>query len=95
LIAQVTEYTLVSMPLSNRFEEGDTLSLDQELAALHRAVTLARRNRWHGGDVLGPEFETFLAALTRPRPARDDRLEVDPTWRTRRNSWRETIDASS
>jgi len=82
------------MPLSHRFQEGDVVSLDQELAALQHAVTLARRNRWHGGDVLEPEFETFLAALTRPRPAGADRLEVDPTWRTRRNSWRETIDSS-
>jgi len=81
------------MPLSNRFHEGDAMSLDQELAALQHAVTLARRNRWHGGDVLEPEFETFLAALTRPRPA--DHLDVDPSWRTRRNSWRETIDAMS
>lgn len=81
------------MPLRNRFQEGDAVSLDQELAALQSAVTLARRNRWHGGDVLEPEFETFLAALTRPRPA--DPLEVDPSWRTRRNSWRETIDAMS
>jgi hypothetical protein len=81
------------MSLGERFQQGDAISLDQELAALQHAVTLARRNRWHGGDVLEPEFETFLAALTRPR---DDagRFGTDPTRQTRRNSWRETIDAT-
>lgn len=69
------------------------VSLDQELEALQRAVAEARRNRWHGGDVIEPEFETFLAALTNPRPLDyAANLEPSPEWRAHRNSWREVLD---
>lgn len=72
------------MSLTERsFNTDDAASLDRELEALQQAVARARRNRWHGGDILEPEFEQYLAALTdtrSPSPA--------PTWE---NPWREAI----
>ncbi len=52
---------------------SDVASLDHELEALQHAVAAARQNSWHGGDVMQPEFESFLAALTkRPRFTYDE-----------------------
>jgi hypothetical protein len=68
---------------------ADAASLDQELEALHHAVAMARRNRWHGGDTIQPEFERFLSALGRSTSTTEAELDPGPAWRTRRNSWRE------
>ena len=84
------------MSLTERSFQIDGVSLDQELAALQHAVTLARRNSWHGGDVLAPEFENFLAALTKPqRFTAATHLEPGPDWRDHRNRWQEAIDENS
>lgn len=70
----------------------DAVSLDHELAALKQAVTVSRRNHWQRTDVIEPEFENFLAALTKPaHPA----ASAAPAWRSHRNSWREVIDQTS
>ena len=60
--------------------------LDRELDDFQHMVAAARRNRWHGGDVLGREFDQFLAALPvgrspeRPAPHAGGR-----------NAWREVL----
>lgn len=67
--------------------------MDQELEAFQAAVAEARRNRWHGGDVIEPEFENFLAALT-PRRSLEygRRLEPGPAWQNHKNKWREVLE---
>jgi len=76
------------MPLTPRpLRMADAASLDHELEALQHAVAAARRNRWHGGDILQPEFEKFLSALTTFNSATDP--ESGPVWRKRHNSWQE------
>lgn len=72
----------------------DAVSLDHELAALKQAVTVSRRNHWQRTDVIEPEFENFLAALTQP-PRRAPEPQADPAWRRHPNSWREVTDQSS
>lgn len=83
------------MSLTERSIQLESASLDQELAALQHAVDTARHNRWHGGDVLEPEFENFLAALTKPSRIPASKLDPGPEWRNHRNSWREAIDRTS
>jgi len=82
------------MTLTHRsIQLSDVLSLDEELEALQYAVAAARRNRWHGGDVVGPEFETFLAALTMSPPLTYGAdFEPSPAWRGHRNRWREALE---
>ncbi len=83
------------VPLTERLSlwSPDTVSLDRELEALQRAVDAARHNRWVGGDVIEPELEQFLAALTRPAPLTyASSMTTDPAWRGRRNSWRDVLD---
>jgi hypothetical protein len=83
------------VPLTDRLSiwSPDTVSLDRELEALQHAVDAARRNHWVGGDVIEPEFEQFLAALTRPATLNyGATIEADPAWRGRKNSWREVLD---
>lgn len=73
---------------------ADASSLDQELADLQVAVARARQNRWHGGDVLDPEFESVLAMLTQPRPpviGHDHEVTI-AAQPVRRNVWREVLD---
>ena len=70
-------------------------SIDEDLARLQDVVARQRANRWHGGDVMGPEFEAFLAAVTRtPDPAGlhyGAELPANPEWRRHRNNWREVV----
>ncbi len=83
------------MPLTHRLSvwSPDLVSLDRELEALQHAVDTARHNRWVGGDVIEPEFEQFLAALTRTAPLTyGSSMPPDPAWRGRRNSWRDVLD---
>ena len=81
------------MPLTQRPTDARSLTLDQELEALQDAVDRARQNPWHGGDVIEPEFEHFLAALTKPQPVDNaQRVYPNPVWRNRRNTWREVLD---
>lgn len=77
------------MSLTERSYDTDdaAVSLDRELEALQEAVARARRNRWHGGDILEPEFEQYLAALTGTRPAGGSTPPSD-AWG---NPWREAI----
>lgn len=84
------------MSLTERSIQVDGVSLDQELAALQHAVSRARHNSWHGGDVIAPEFENFLAALTKPkRFCAATNIEAGPGWRNHRNRWQEAIDENS
>jgi hypothetical protein len=84
------------MSLTERSISMDADSLDHELAALQQAVTVARKNRWHSGDIIQPEFENFLAALTQPpRRAPATAPHAAPAWRSHKNSWREVIDQTS
>ena len=81
------------MSLTERSFQTEGVSLDNELAALQNAVSVARRNSWHGGDVIEPEFENFLAALTKPpRFTAATNLAPSPDWRGHRNRWQEAID---
>lgn len=84
------------MSLTERSISMDAVSLDRELAALHPAVTVARKSHWHSGDSIEPEFANFLAALTQPpRVAPASALPAGPAWRSHKNSWREVIDQTS
>lgn len=83
------------MSLTERSIDTDdaAVSLDRELEALQQAVARARRNRWHGGDILEPEFEQYLAALTDLRPPAH-RPATTPTvaaWDAPANPWREAL----
>jgi len=82
------------MTLTHRsIQLADIQSLDRELESLQHAVDAARRNRWHGGDVVGPEFETFLAALTQASPMTyGSDFAPGPEWRGHRNRWREALE---
>ena len=82
------------MSLTERSISIDPESLDPELAAMSQAVTVARTNPWLSEDVIEPEFENFLAALTQP-PRRAPEPQADPAWRRHPNSWREVTDQSS
>ena len=81
---------MCGMSLTERSIQMDAVSLDQELTARQTAVSSSRRNHWRGGDVLEPEFENFLAALT--RPARIPAGKMMPG--KAHNSWQEVIDPS-
>lgn len=67
--------------------------LDRELAELQTRVELARRNPWHGGDVIAPEFARFLSSLA-ARPVGDDADPAGPSGSRpgRRNVWRESLE---
>lgn len=66
--------------------------LDRELEELQVRVELARRNPWHGGDVIAPEFARFLSSLaTRPvgNVAAAGFASSQPA---RRNVWLESLE---
>ncbi|MCC5950838.1 MAG: hypothetical protein JJU45_01965 [Acidimicrobiia bacterium] len=61
------------------------MTFDEQLDSFQRSFVVARRNPWHGGDLLDEEFRPFLMSLG-SAPGRDAN-RADTTTRT--NPWRE------
>jgi len=75
--------------------QDDVSTIDHELGELRRVMAAARNNSWREGDSIEPEFEKFLAAVTRQGSMAADEALV-PTWSvspSARNAWRDTIEA--
>jgi len=70
--------------------------LDRELDELQTRVELARRNPWHGGDIIAPEYARFLASLVDEPAGRGGHL-VSSTRMSGggRNVWREALEQVS
>ncbi len=75
--------------------QADVSTIDHELGELRRVMAEARGNSWRERDSIEPEFEKFLAAVTRQDSMVADEALV-PTWTvsaSARNAWRDTINA--
>lgn len=71
-------------------DEPATVALGRDLEEFQVRVELARRNPWHGGDVIAPEYARFLSSLAE-RPAYAAGFAAAGT----RNAWREALEQLS
>lgn len=65
-------------------ETSSPAGLSRDLEEFQIQVDLARRNPWHGGDVVAPEYARFLSSLA-ARP-------VGATVAPPSNPWRDSLD---